>query len=105
RLTTVSALGRGATVQKEESRLIGGWGYSPCSDPPGGPRELAYLLSRPNWGMGLATEVARRCLDFAFSEQGWPEVMAMVRRSNAASARVLRKVGMERLRPIEVRGI
>jgi ribosomal-protein-alanine N-acetyltransferase len=100
-----STLGMWAIMHKGDDRLIGRCGYYPFSEPPVGTPELAYLLSRAYWGLGLATETARRCLDFAFSEQAWPEVVAMVRLGNAASARVLRKVGMELLRRIEVRGI
>lgn len=87
-----------------EGRLIGRCGFYPCSEPPAGTPELAYLLSRSHWGKGLATEAVRRCLDFAFFEQEWPEVVAMVRLGNAASGRVLRKLGMERVRRTVVRG-
>jgi RimJ/RimL family protein N-acetyltransferase len=55
--------------------------------------------------MGLATEAARRCLDCAFLERAWPEAVAVVRVENAASARVLRKIGMVRVRGVEVRGV
>jgi len=104
-LELARTLGMWAIVQKDDDRLIGRCGYYPCSEPPAGTPELVYLLSRPYWGMGLATEAALRCLEFAFVEQAWAEVVAMVRRGNAASARVLRKLGMEFLRPIEVRGV
>jgi ribosomal-protein-alanine N-acetyltransferase len=99
-----STLGMWAIVHKDEDRFIGRCGYYLFSDPPARIPELAYLLSRAHWGRGLATEAARCCLDFAFLERAWPEVVAMVRVGNAASVRVLRKVGMEFLRRIEVRG-
>jgi RimJ/RimL family protein N-acetyltransferase len=100
-----STLGMWAIVHKGDDRFIGRCGFYLFSEPPARTPELAYLLSRAYWGRGLATEAARRCLDFAFSEQAWPEVVAMVRLGNTASARVLRKLGMELLRRIEVRGI
>ncbi len=100
-----STLGMWAIIRKDDGRLIGRCGYYPFSEAPVGTPELAYLLSRSDWGMGLATEAAGRCLEFAFSKRGWPEVVAVVRPENAASARVLHKVGMELLRRIEVRGI
>ena len=98
-----STLGMWAIVH--DGRLIGRCGFFPFSEDPAGVPELAYLLSGAHWGRGLATEAARRCLEFAFDEQGWPEVVAVVRPENVASARVLRKVGMRLLRRIEIRGI
>jgi ribosomal-protein-alanine N-acetyltransferase len=101
-----STLGMWAILHKADGRLIGRCGFYPFSEPDAGTTpELAYLLSRAHWGVGLATEAARRCLDFAFCEQAWTEVVAMVRLGNAASARVLHKLGMELLRRIEVRGV
>ncbi len=100
-----STLGMWGITKRDDGRLIGRCGFYPCSEPPVGTPELAYLLSRSHWGQGLATEAARRCLEFAFAERAWPEVVAMVRLGNQASARVLRKLGMELLRRIDVRGV
>jgi RimJ/RimL family protein N-acetyltransferase len=102
-LALASTLGMWAIVHG--GRLIGRCGFYPFSEEPAGVPELAYLLSRAHWGRGLATEAARRCLEFAFDEQGWTEVVAVVRPENVASARVLRKAGMEVVRRIEIRGI
>ncbi len=103
-LELASSLGMWAICDGADGRLIGRCGFYPCSEPPGGTPELAYLLSRSHWGQGLASEAARRCLDFAFLEQAWPEVVAMVRLGNAASLRVLRKLGMEWVRRTGARG-
>ena len=100
-----STLGMWAVVHKQDRRLIGRCGFYPFSEPPVGTPELAYLLSRAYWRRGLATEAARRCLDFALLDQAWPEVVAVARPDNAASARVLRKIGMELLRRIEIRDV
>jgi RimJ/RimL family protein N-acetyltransferase len=104
-LALSSTLGMWAIVHKDDARLMGRCGFYPFSESPAGTPELAYLLSRAYWGRGLGTEAARRCLEFAFAEQAWPEVVAIVRVDNAAAARVLRKLGMELLRRIEIRGI
>jgi RimJ/RimL family protein N-acetyltransferase len=97
-----STLGMWVVISKADNRMIGRCGFYPFSEER--TPELAYLLSRTYWGAGFATEAARRCLAYAFSEQSWAEVVAMVRPENRASARVLAKVGMQRLRTIRVRG-
>jgi ribosomal-protein-alanine N-acetyltransferase len=97
-----TTLGMWAIISKADGRMIGRCGFYPFSEVE--TPELAYLLSRAYWGAGLATEATRRCLVYAFSERGWAEVVAMVRPENRASARVLTKIGMQRLRTIDVRG-
>lgn len=100
-----STLGMWAMLHKDDGRLIGRCGYYPFSGPPVGTPELAYLLSRAHWGMGLATEAAARCLQYAFVARRWPEVVAVVRPENTASTRVLSKLGMELVRRMEIRGV
>ncbi|MGK5685166.1 GNAT family N-acetyltransferase [Actinoplanes sp. URMC 104] len=56
--------------------------------------ELAYYLGRPAWGHGYATEAALAVLRFAFEQHGLARVVAVVRHENAASRRVLEKIGM-----------
>jgi RimJ/RimL family protein N-acetyltransferase len=61
----------------------------------GGPDvELGFHLRRSVWGRGYATEAARACLDAAFAGLGLDEVIAIVAPGNAASVRVLEKIGM-----------
>jgi [ribosomal protein S5]-alanine N-acetyltransferase len=61
----------------------------------GGPDvELGFHLRASVWGRGYATEAARACLDAAFTELGLDEVIAIVAPGNAASVRVLEKIGM-----------
>lgn len=61
----------------------------------GGPDvELGFHLRPSAWGRGYATEAARACLDAAFAGLGLEEVIAIVAPGNAASVRVLEKIGM-----------
>jgi RimJ/RimL family protein N-acetyltransferase len=46
------------------------------------------------WGRGYATEAAGACLDAAFAGLRLDEVIAIVAPGNAASVRVLEKIGM-----------
>lgn len=82
--------GRWAVVHKEHNRLIGYCGIRSLF----GVAELVYLLDRPYWGAGLATELARACLRFGFLEQNFDPIIAVVKPPNFASRHVLEKIGM-----------
>ena len=83
--------GRWAAEDKASGRLIGFAGLRSF----GRTQELIYLLDRPYWGRGLATEMARECLRFCFAEKRFDEVVAFARPGNLASRRVLEKVGLD----------
>ncbi len=55
-----------------------------------------YCFARPAWGQGFATEAARLILDFGFETLGIHRVRAGCDSENAASLRVLEKLGMRR---------
>ena len=83
-----------AVVERESGRLIGDAGLYRT---PVGEVELGYTLGRPWWGRGYATEAAGTWLETAFSRLGIREVVALAEPANAASLRVLEKVGMRRV--------
>jgi RimJ/RimL family protein N-acetyltransferase len=58
--------------------------------------ELLYALDRPAWGRGYATEAARAVLAYASETLRLPRVVAAVNPANAASQRVLDRLGMHR---------
>jgi RimJ/RimL family protein N-acetyltransferase len=60
-----------------------------------GEWELAYGLRRDRWGRGYATEAAHACLRHGFDELVLERVVADVDPANAASVRVLEKLGFE----------
>jgi RimJ/RimL family protein N-acetyltransferase len=82
--------GRWAAICKQTRKLIGYCGLRNFQ----GTAELVYLLSKPYWGMGLATEMARASLKFGFEEKKFERIVAMAKLANVASQRVMRKVGM-----------
>ncbi len=113
-----------ATLLKESGALIGRCGLLPwtaleradgslviqhVAEQPPEPEgswidvELAYLLARPYWGRGLATEAARAIVAFAFDELRLPRLICLFEPENTASRRVAEKVGMtfERMAMIE----
>ena len=57
---------------------------------------IAYHLSRSEWGWGYATEASRALMDWALSQPEIVRVWTVVDIDNAASVRVLEKLGMTR---------
>ena len=82
-----------AVVDKASGELLGHAGLQPLEDT--GEVELAYYLGRSAWGRGIATEVGRAAVRFAFEQLQLDHVLAVVRPENTASQRVLAKLGFE----------
>jgi [ribosomal protein S5]-alanine N-acetyltransferase len=59
-----------------------------------GDMEIIYCLLPELWGRGLATEAAEACLRFAFEGARLERVMAGADEPNAASLRIIEKLGM-----------
>lgn len=83
--------GRWAVVDKEHGELVGYGGLRSLFGTP----EVTYLLAKSYWGRGLATEVARACLRYGFSELASERIVAITKLENVVSQRVLQKVGMQ----------
>jgi ribosomal-protein-alanine N-acetyltransferase len=58
--------------------------------------EILYAYSRSSWGRGLATEAARATLAFGFEQSSLQRIVAYAVPDNAASTRVMEKLGMHR---------
>lgn len=56
--------------------------------------ELGYRFAREFWGQGLATEGSQALVTYGFAKLQAPEVIALTLDRNAASRRVMEKVGM-----------
>jgi len=114
-----------ATILKETGALIGRCGLLPWTavpEPDGGlsiqhvaegapepegswPEvELAYLLAKPYWGRGLATEAARAIVAYAFDELRLTRLICLFDPENDASRRVAEKVGMTFERTVTIEG-
>lgn len=57
-------------------------------------QEISYIVHPDRWARGLATEIARLLVTFAFGELGAHRVQATCHPENRASAAVLEKIGM-----------
>lgn len=62
--------------------------------PELGETEVGFLLDRPTWGHGYATEAAFAALDDGFNRLGVAQIIALVDPENAASRRVIKKCGL-----------
>lgn len=78
-----------------DGRLIGGCGIR-ASSPQHSSGDMGYCLRRDAWGRGYATEAGRLLVDFGFDTLGLHRIWATCDVDNAASARVLEKLGMKR---------
>jgi ribosomal-protein-alanine N-acetyltransferase len=80
-------------VEPRAQKTLIGWNglrYLPETDEI----EVAYLLSKAWWGQGLATEGAKASLRYGFETIGMETIIALVHPENAASQRVIEKLGM-----------
>jgi RimJ/RimL family protein N-acetyltransferase len=84
--------GNWGILPKGEDQIIGwvGLQYVPELDET----EIGYLLNRPFWGKGYATEAARASLQFGFENFDFDHMIALVHPDNLGSRRVIEKCGM-----------
>ena len=83
-----------ATHHKATGAFIGRCGLIPWTLDGRKEVEVAYLLAKPYWNQGLATEVAGAILAYAFDRLKLPRVICMVDPANIGSRRVAEKNGM-----------
>jgi ribosomal-protein-alanine N-acetyltransferase len=57
--------------------------------------ELGYWVGVPYWGKGICTEAAQRILQFGFEKLALHKIHAHHFSRNAASGRVMQKIGMK----------
>lgn len=96
------AFGLLATVFKPEGRYIGRCGLYPFRDQRGeivpGDAFIAWYLARPYWRRGLATEAGEGWIAHGFDTLGLRRIEAGVNAANAASLRVIEKLGFHWVR-------
>jgi ribosomal-protein-alanine N-acetyltransferase len=82
-----------AADRRSDGRMIGLCGLT-LVEGTGPDVEVVYVLERPAWGQGYATEMARACLEAGFGPFGLERIIALAYPMNAASIQVMRKAGM-----------
>lgn len=82
-----------AIILTEENRLIGNGGVR-IKNFDLREADMGYEINPLDWGNGYATEAARALLHMGFVDLGLHRIWAQCIAENAASARVLEKIGM-----------
>jgi len=83
-----------ATVERASGLLIGRCGLMPQRLGGRQEVEIAYLIARSRWGLGLGTEAARGLRDLGFGRLGLGRLVSIIDRDNRASRRVAEKAGL-----------
>lgn len=81
-----------AVVERASEELVGEAGLQLLEAGP--EVEVTYTLRRASWGRGYATEAARACLTWGFTQLGLERIVAVAYPANHASRHVLEKLGM-----------
>lgn len=89
-------LGKMRVTRKSDGVLVGRCGYG-IYGPTGEP-EIGYSLYPEFWGQGYAFEAASGMRDWYFRETDEPHFIGMADVRNAASLKVLERIGMTRTR-------
>ena len=80
--------------ERETNALVGDCALFTNAD---GEVELAYGFRRDRWGRGYASEAAAACVRHGFEKLGVHRIVADIDPANAASLRVLEKLGFQRV--------
>ena len=80
--------------EHEGGELVGAGCIQHLDGERSNPLEIGWRLRRDRWGRGLAIEAAERMAAFAFHELAAPCLVATCHVDNAASERVMQRLGM-----------
>jgi len=59
--------------------------------------DIGWRLNKQYWNNGLATEGAKKCLDYGFDKLGLKNIISTTPKINIKSIRVMGKIGMAKL--------
>jgi RimJ/RimL family protein N-acetyltransferase len=80
-------------MRRTDQAFLGTCGFG-ALDASRGVGELGYVLAKPYWGQGYATEAAAAVVQFGFAQLGLRLIEAQAFFENVASLRVMVKLGL-----------
>lgn len=86
-----NGFGRWVIVDKKTNEYYGWCGLKKHED---GMIDLGYRIKKEHWGKGIASETAAACLEYGFKVLDIKEIVGRSDSANAASIRILEKIGM-----------
>ena len=84
--------GMWAVELKQSGHVIGHCGLQHLDG--GEEVEVFYLLDKPHWNQGMATEATKAALRFGFDVARLPRIVAIAMPENVGSLRVMEKAGL-----------
>ena len=100
---TLRGYGQWAIEERASGQLAGRTGIINPADWPG--PEVGYLLGKPWWGRGYATEGARAAMDWGFRELGFADLLSLIDPANQASIAVATRLGESLRGETEIMGL
>lgn len=94
--------GMWALESKETGELVGRAGFIYPAGWPG--FELGWVLGKPYWGRGYATEAAREALRWGRDVLKRDRVISLIRRANKPSIKVAERLGSKLAGEVELLG-
>ena len=83
--------GQWAIEERSSGRFVGRAGIINPAEWPGA--EVGYLLGRPWWGLGYATEAASGAMSWGFEQVGFDELISLIDPANHRSIAVATRLG------------
>ena len=91
-------IGRWAVIEKGTNDFVGWTGLKLMKTTVNGHTDFydfGYRLTRKHWGKGYGTESGRASLQYGLDVMGLKDIYAMTDVDNAASRRILEKLGFQ----------
>jgi len=88
-------LGLSVIEEKESSKVIGLAGIIKCDYLDCEDYEMGFILGKPFWGKGYATEIGEGQIEFAKNRLKANRVLALAHKDNIRSLNCIKKLGLK----------